>query len=93
MILKIICSATNGGLTNTGRMLNFKDAFKRSLRQYDDPRTTNNFPYVKLGGKNAGFDKARSTNTFANYKTIENPMSVYNASFTDPNLKEGSQER
>lgn len=76
-------------------MLHFKDAFKKSLRQYEDPRTTNNYPYVKLGGRLAGFDKAKSSNTFANYRTIENPRSVYDTSFTDPTNtgKDRSQER
>eukprot|EP00347_Sterkiella_histriomuscorum_P022841 403336949 len=89
---------TNGGLTNTGRMLHQKDAFKMSLRQYNDPRTTSCYPYVKLGGKTAGFDKAKSTNTFSHslkYKTIDhnNPLRNSQSNIYSNNFLEGEEDQ
>lgn len=40
---------TSGGFNNTGRLLNYKDQFKRSLRVYDNqPCHSGGVPYTKI---------------------------------------------
>ena len=51
---------TSGGFNNVGRVVEYRQAFKDSLRQYERPFSS----YVKLGGMACGMQRTASSNTF-----------------------------
>ena len=50
---------TGGGLHNLSRMIEYREAFVKSLRSYSRPKSA----YVKQGGKSVGFQRTPSVTT------------------------------
>ena len=58
--------SNSGGLNNYTGQQEYREAFKRSLRQIDRPQTT----YYKQGGRYNGMKKTPSVNTFAHQNNL-----------------------
>lgn len=52
--------ATSGGFNNPNKLVEFKEAFVNSLRQYERPRSS----YTKQGGMEGGMKRTASASTF-----------------------------
>ena len=50
---------TGGGLHNLSRMIEYREAFVKSLRSYSRPKSA----YIKQGGRQVGFQRTPSVNT------------------------------
>ena len=60
MFLDYINRTDSGGFNNSGKLMEFRGAFVKSLRQYARP----NSAYSKLGGMSGGLRRTASTTTF-----------------------------
>lgn len=52
--------STSGGFNNIGKVVEYRQAFVASLRQYERPQSA----YQKLGGMTGGLRRTASSNTF-----------------------------